>query len=244
MGLLLIIILSSLVFLASLLIIKTIFSAILITGIFSLLIFLIESYPHVKNSPAFQRFLNLSLVFLVSTLLSFSIYSLIYLPLEFRLTEALFKIEALPKSLPIVLLVSSALLFSFIDWSKILRKSKKMTVLLSVLLVGGIIFGQVIRREKLKREYLPKIYRLSTDWGIQGTLVEISGLNFGLTHKEGLVDFGGLVDFDTSLWSEKKVIGKLGVPKSFGKVNLRIRRNDNVVSNGVLFKVRDPGELK
>jgi len=95
----------------------------------------------------------------------------------------------------------------------------------------------------LAREYLPKIYDISPNWGIQGQLVEIKGVNFFPAWKEGEVLFNGQ-EMVIMAWNEELIIAEQPVPAEFGKTTLFIVRNDGVISNKLPFEVRDPNTLR
>jgi len=190
-------------------------------------------------------YLNLKKTFfysLFSAFLVLSSYFLIYLPIEFLVTEIWLMTPKVPSLVSLFFLVAFAALFVFVDWRKLLKSKWRRLVLVSAVVMSGFVYTGY-RREKLAREYLPKIYEVDRVWGIQAQMIKIEGVNFFPVWKKGKVVFDGdeMVIKD---WDEKLVVAEQPVPKKFGKVDIRIIRSDGVISNGVKFKIRDPKELE
>lgn len=98
------------------------------------------------------------------------------------------------------------------------------------------------RQEKLAREYLPKIYRVDRDWGIQAQKVKIEGVNFFPAWKKGKVVLDG-EEMIVRFWDEKLIIAEQQVPTKFGQVNIYVVRKDGVKSNSFPFEIKDPAKL-
>ena len=109
--------------------------------------------------------------------------------------------------------------------------------------MGAVVYLSC-RKEKLAKEYLPKIYKVNISQGYQGEKLEINGVNFYPSFKKGGVILGEAGDLVISLWSENKIIGIIPVPAKFGTVDLVVKREDGITSNIIKFEIKDPGKLK
>jgi len=179
---------------------------------------------------------------LLPALLVLSSYFLIYLPVEFLVTEAWMITPKVSSLVSVFFLMASAAPFVFIDLKRLLEFRWRRLFLISILAVSGFVYKEY-RREKLAREYLPKIYVVDRKWGIQAQIVKIEGVNFFPVWKKGKVLFDG-DEMVIKEWNEKLVVAEQPVPKHFGKVDIRIIRSDGVISNGAKFQIRDPKELE
>lgn len=239
-----VIIFSSLVFLISLFLFKAIVLALVITFIFVLLSLVFEKFWRFKETPAFFVFLKASTNLIIAVILALSVFALIYFPLEFRITEIWLLTPKIPPLVGVIFLIFLVFAFELVNWQKLVKiKFSWLLMLEIVILIATSIFVyREIHHQKLALEYLPKIYRISRDWGIQGQKVEIRGVNFFPGWKKGKVVLDGeemLVRF----WDERLIIAEQQVPSKFGKMNLYIVRKDGVASNSFPFEVRDPKEL-
>ncbi|HUV42539.1 MAG TPA: IPT/TIG domain-containing protein [Patescibacteria group bacterium] len=181
--------------------------------------------------------------YLIAAILAVSIFILFYLPIEFILTEIWMLTPKIPPLIATSLLIVFIFFLSFVEWGKILRKKK----FLSLLLIGIIILAGFVYREwrdqKLERGLLPKIYSIFPPlWGIQGNTIEIKGKNFFPDHRRGKVMIGDQ-ELLIESWADELVVGKQQVPKEFGTFSLRLIRSDGVISNSLWFEVKDPDEL-
>jgi len=177
----------------------------------------------------------------LSVILGLSLYFLIYLPIEFLLTEVFF---VTPK---INSLINTAVLLFFITLTNLfnlkVNKNKLKTIALLILFFVSLIFYTVYHKEKLNREYLPKIYRTEPSWIIQGQSLKISGINFGRSFEEGKIMVGEM-EFLVKYWSENKIIAEAPVPSKEGFLNLSIKTDYGEVSNVVVIEIKNPDYLK
>lgn len=249
----LVVVLSCLIFLITAFLFEQVLPALGVTTFFLFAVFILE-----RESPRWAKKVGritkkwLKIVFsrrtfddfVLPTMFSLAVFFLLYLPIEFLITEVWFIVPRLSRSLSVAILLIFILIFNLIDWFKLLsaKRAGKITFLL-ILIIGIITYG-LARGEKLAREYLPKIYRLSPTWGIQGNVVRVEGVNFGLPHNKGLVFIGNETESSIKLWSENLVVFEQNVPRQFGVFNLYILRKDGVRSNQRLFKIGNPDELK
>jgi len=132
--------------------------------------------------------------------------------------------------------------FSLVNWGRILKIRLFAWVLVSLVVLSGFCYG-IYRSHKLAREYLPKIYRISPNSGIQAEIVEIKGVNFFPIWKKGQI-LVGRQEMVVKFWNEELIKAEMPVPGRFGQVELWVVRSDGVISNKVPFEIKDPGELK
>lgn len=237
----------SLIFLFGLFIFKSIFYA-LILGLFYLVMIWLVNYTwQNKDSAGFQLFFKPVVNFLTASYLSLSLYCLVYLPISFLITEKLMIMPVVPSWIAIAFVFVTLVLLNIIEWREKLKEKKTFIFVFCFIVLNGLVYLEY-RNEKLKREYLPKIYSISPEWGIQGQIVTIKGLNFGPTWKPGGISLGK--DFyDKNMmafrdWSENEIIFDQPVPKVFGNSKIFIVRFDGTISNGVDFEIRDPYSLR
>ena len=186
--------------------------------------------------------LNRLFNYFLPAFLALSFLILVYTPLEFRITEVWMLTPRLSQYLPTFFLIFLVLIFSLFNWKKILSKSK-IYVLLFLFIFGANFFVYFnYRHSKLSLEYLPKIYKISSKWGIQAILTEISGVNFSPTWKSGRV-FVGDEELTVKFWDEGLIVAEQPVMSKFGHFYLYIVREDGLMSNKVPFLSRDPKEL-
>jgi len=239
-----IIIFSSLVFLVSLFLFKVIFPALLITTAFVVLSILFGKFWHFKKTPALLLFIKSSTNLIISIILALSVFALIYFPCEFFVTEVWFWIPKIPALTAVSFLIFLVFVFNLIDWGKLVKIKFAWLLMLEVLvLVAVSVFVyRDFHQEKLLRERLPKIYRVSRPWAIQEQEVRVQGVNFFPSFKQGKVVVDGqemLIRF----WSETLIIAEQQVPTKFGQMNLSVVRKDGVASNSFPFEIRDPATL-
>ncbi|HUW22020.1 MAG TPA: hypothetical protein VMW41_05160 [Candidatus Bathyarchaeia archaeon] len=235
------IIFSCLVFLITLFLSRVILTALGATFVFLFLMILLELAWGFKQSPAFSPFIRLATNFSVTSILVLSFYVLIFLPFEYQLTENWKLIPKIPSLFSLLFLLILAVILNSISWNKLLKVKIFRFLLLVFVVICGLVYREY-RQEKLTKEYLPKIYKISANWGIQGSLIEIRGLNFFPIWKGGKVM---LDNEETNIrsWSEGIIIAELPVPVKFGCVNLYLKRSDGIISNSIPFEIRNPGNL-
>lgn len=117
-----------------------------------------------------------------------------------------------------------------------------MLGILILVIISTFVYRD-FHQKKLAREYLPKIYKVSPNWGVQGQIIRIEGVNFGPSFRKGKVVVG-TQEMVINYWEEKLVIIEQSVPAKFGQDELKIIRGDGVVSNKVPFELRNPDILK
>ena len=232
------IVISCLIFLASLFFFKAIIPALGLTLFFIFWVLLIEVVWQYRQS----TFLLILTKLLIAAIFALAVYSLIYLPLEFLITEIWLITPKIPSIVSPVLLIILAGGFSLINWNDKLKVKFYRLFLLTFIVISVLVYLGY-RQNKLAREYLPKIYNISPNWGIQGQLVKIKGVNFFPIWKKGKVLFNGQ-EMRIKSWNEELIIAEQPVPAGFGKTTLFVVRSDGIISNKLPFEVRDPKTLK
>lgn len=175
---------------------------------------------------------------ILSTFFSLSLYFLIYSPIEFLLTEVIYfsvKINSLINSFILLLLLIFSAIF---NWNKIIF-NKKNIILIIFIMSFSIFSGFFYSHQKKLREYLPKIYRVSPDLLIQGQIIEIKGINFGLYQGNGSVKIG-----ENKLrvlnWYDDKILAEIPVMPQMGIFNILVEANNFKKSNQLEVEIKDP----
>ena len=238
MGKYITIVVSCLIFLASLFFFKAIIPALGLTLFFIFWVLLIEVVWQYRQS----TFLLILTKLLIVAIFALSVYSLIYLPLEFLITEIWLITPKIPSIVSPVLLIILAGGFSLINWNDKLKVKFYRLFLLTFIVISVLVYLGY-RQNKLAREYLPKIYNISPNWGIQGQLVKIKGVNFFPIWKKGKILFNGQ-EMRIKSWNEELIIAEQPVPAEFGETALFIVCSDGIISNKLPYEVRDPSTLK
>jgi hypothetical protein len=232
-------IVSSLVFLVGLFLFKAIFPALGLTIFFLLVWSLLEAAWYFRDSPVILGIVNLFL----AAILSLAVYCLVFLPAEFLVTEVLLLTPRFPSALGLAFLGGLVLVFSLVNFGKVLAiKKTRWWSVVSLLAVSFLIYG-FWRHFKLEREYLPKIYSFTPKSGIQAEIVKIRGVNFFPVWKRGKVVLGDDV-MVINTWNEEVIVAEQPVPRRFGLTELYVVRSDGVESNKVSFEIKDPGKLR
>ncbi|OQA93425.1 MAG: hypothetical protein BWY24_00443 [Microgenomates group bacterium ADurb.Bin219] len=232
---------SCLIFLLTLVLFKVIIYALGAVLIFLVGSLIVEFIWEHHNSPLFLAIINPVINISSSAILSLSFYSLLFLPVEFVITEILFITPKLPSQIAIVFIILLVVIFSLVNWQSRLKTIKYYLMLLLFFSVCGLVYLKY-REEKLAREYLPKIYSYSPKRGIQAELVKIGGVNFGPVWKGGEVYLGeermGVVN-----WDDKSLLLEIPVPRKFGMMKLKVITKEGKNSNPVQFEIRNPATL-
>lgn len=155
-----------------------------------------------------------------------------------------FLIAKIPSIVSVGFLIILVFVFNLIDWEKLIeiKFSWVLMVGILILVIGSTFVYRGFEKEKLAREYLPKIYRVNRKWGIQSQIVEIKGVNFFPAWKKGKVIIDGQ-ELIIRFWDEKLIIGEQQVPSKFGQMNLNVVREDGKISNNFPFEIKNPSEL-
>lgn len=249
------IILSCLIFLLALFLFKIIIPALIIAIVFFLLIFLSETwfpkqFKRIKDFLQKEFSLNKDLarktvgIIFFTAILSLVAFSLVYLPVEFLITEVWLLTPRIHPMIGILTLLMFVFLFSLIDWFKLFSQKKSLAFFFLLITLFGLFSFREIRLKKMAHENLPKIYRISRKSGIQGQIVKIEGVNFSPSSwKKGKIILDG-DQMVVRFWDDKLIIAEQQVPHKFGETELYVVRNDGVESNRYPFEIKNPDEFK
>jgi len=181
--------------------------------------------------------MNMLLPFLESIIA----YVFLIMSLEYLLTEYFLitpYISGVWKTaLFIFLLIVFVLVYYFRNQGRKASR-KKILFLIFLTFVSLLVFREYRRFYDFLQQF-PKIYKISSSWGIQGIEIKIEGKNFGPTWQPGKV-FVDEVEFIVKEWSPNLIVAEQPVPPCFKKGNLRVISNKNTISNGVSFEIKDP----
>lgn len=228
----------SLLFLFFLILLRTIFSALFLSLLLVFLVNISLLAWRFKSSPFITKLINVFLTMIFALVA----YTLIFLPVEYLLTEVVLLIPRFSSWWAILFLLILSAIFTFINFEKSLERKSFRFLFIILLLGSGVAYG-VYRHYKLELEYLPKIYQVTPRKGIQAAVVNISGVNFFPTWKPGKVFLGGQ-EMNIKSWSEEKIIAEQPVPFQFGRVDLCVVRKDGMLSNKIPYVIRNPDEFK
>jgi len=179
--------------------------------------------------------------YIVSAILALMVFMLVYFPLEFKITEIWMWIPKISPIIGVSFLIFLIVIFGLVDWQRLMRTKLFWIIFVVLVVISGFVYKEY-RQKKLAREYLPKVYKISYNWGIQAQIIKVEGVNFGPAWKKGKVVLDGEEMLIRS-WDEKLIIAEQQVPTKFGQVALYLIRNDEVVSNKVSFEIKDPDKL-
>lgn len=230
---------SCLIFLFGLFLFKAVFLAFGITLVFLFLVTLLEVVWQYRESAVILGLANL----MMAAAIALTVYILTYLPIEFLTTEILLIVPKIPSLFSLTFLLLLVIVFSLVNWGRILKIRLFAWILVGSVVLSGFCYG-IYRSYKLAREYFPKIYQISPNYGIQAEIVEIKGVNFFPVWKKGRVVLGGDDEMVIKFWNEELIKAEMPVPGRFGQVELWVVRSDGVISNKVLFEIKDPGKLR
>lgn len=209
-----------------------------ITFVFLLLVTLLEAVWQYRGSTVILGLTNL----VMTAVIALTVYVFAYLPMEFLTTEILLIIPKIPSFFSVTFLLLLAIGFGLVKWERILRIRLFAWILVCLVILSGFCYG-IYRSHKLAIEYLPKIYRISPNSGIQAEIVEIKGVNFSPVWKMGQI-LVGEQEMVVKFWDEELIKAEMPVPSRFGSVELFVVRSDGVISNKFPFEIEDPGKLK
>lgn len=230
---------SCLIFLFGLFLFKAVFLAFGITLVFLFLVTLLEVVWQYRESAVILGLANL----MMAAAIALTVYILTYLPIEFLTTEILLIVPKIPSLFSLTFLLLLVIVFSLVNWGRILKIRLFAWILVGSVVLSGFCYG-IYRSYKLAREYLPKIYQISPNSGIQAEVVEIKGVNFFPVWKKGRVVLDGKDEMVIKFWNEELIKAEMPVPSEFGPVDLFVVRSDDAISNKVLFEIKDPGKLR
>lgn len=145
----------------------------------------------------------LSLIIITTFLVTVDIF-------QYLTTEYWWIYDSLNYRYTTIYLLVLIVIFSFVNLKKWIVKWPKMSFLIAALFLVTLIFHNQYTHFYNELQQYPKIKNLSNDWGIQGSLVRITGRNFGEPWEPGKVY---LDDWEMVIkkWSNKEVVFEVPV---------------------------------
>jgi hypothetical protein len=182
---------------------------------------------------------------LVVFLETFILYFLAIIPAEYLLTEKFLifpTISAQAKTGLFATIFFVIFIFNYFN-STVLQKSLKILPFLVIFFVAGLLAHRAHSNFYSSLQSRPKIFAISSNWGIQAMPIVISGKNFGPAWARGevYVDDVPLIIED---WSEEEIVAKLPVPPRHFRGRLFIIGANGEKSNSYPFEIRNPDFLK
>ena len=116
-------------------------------------------------------------------------YFLAIIPTEYLLTEKFLifpTISVQAKAGLFVVFFFVVFIFNYLN-SAVLEKSLKILPVLVILFIASLFFNRVYANFYNSLQTQPKIFAVSSDWGIQAMPITISGKNFGPAWARGEV---------------------------------------------------------
>jgi magnesium-transporting ATPase (P-type) len=117
-----------------------------------------------------------------------------------------------------------------LDWTKI-------CVWVGILFLITLFFHNKYTHFYNDLQQYPKIKKLSKDWGIQGSLVRITGRNFGEPHEQGVVYLDDQ-EMVIKKWSDKEVIFEVPVMDRGEKELILENKKNNKQKQELIFEVK------
>lgn len=181
---------------------------------------------------------------LVVFLETFILYFLAIIPTEYLLTEKFLifpTISVQAKAGLFVVFFFVVFIFNYLN-SAVLEKSLKILPVLVILFIAGLLANRAYTNFYFSLQVQPKIFAVSSRWGIQAMPIVISGKNFGPVWARGevYVDDVPMIIED---WSEEEIVAKLPVPPRHFRGRLFIIGANGEESNSYPFEIRNPDFL-
>lgn len=179
---------------------------------------------------------------LFSILETIIVYIIFIILLEYTLTEKFLVFPAISSFFKTAIFLIFLFVFLIIIYWKNFRIREAYWIILVFLTFLSLFIYQKYNLFYTELQKYPKIFKISSNWGIQGTKIEILGKNFGPEWLPGEVKVGDL-KFIVKYWSPGKIIIEQPVPSKFFKDKLYVENYYGCRSNLVDFEVLDPKYL-
>ncbi len=171
-----------------------------------------------------------------------AVYLIIIFLFEYIFTQKIFvfrEIHSYQKTylLMVILLISSM----FSQKLKPLRNSK-IFFFSVLLLISSLIGNELYIRYYDGLQNIPKLYSISKNWGVQGSVIEINGNNFGASWEQGKVMVDDM-ELEIKEWSDDKIEAIQPVPNHYWIGNLYVINHYQNLSNTLEYEVFDPAKL-
>ncbi len=164
---------------------------------------------------------------------------------EYLLTERFLITPFISTQVKFTLLIIALLVSLFLNYfsPKIFYLTKKFWLLILFIFIAGLFGHRTYLRFYNSLQDRPKIYQISSDWGIQQMPVVITGKNFGPIWRRGEVMVDEVV-MEIETWEEGEIVAYLPVPPRHFKGQLYVIDNQGNHSNYKAFEIRNPDFLK
>lgn len=174
-------------------------------------------------------------------ILTFFLFVLVFLSLEFYVTEEKMLTTKIPSIFGSLFAVLLIFVFSLIDWEK---KIKFLVLLLfTVIGLGVATYGNVLYiRAKVSYKGIPRVYSVEPKEGYQAMIVKIKGTNFFKIESKGKIYLGN-EEMNVISWKDNEIIFEQPVPSKFGKTDLYLIRSDGKKSTVFKYFIVNPSNL-
>jgi len=176
---------------------------------------------------------------------TFITYFLIIIPTEYFLTEKFLIIPTISNQIKTTLFISIFLIVFLLNYfgASFFEKSKKLLPLLVILFVASLFLNRSYSDYYSSLQDQPKIYKISSDWGIQAMSITITGKNFGSIWEKGEVRVDEVV-MEVESWQDDQIVAHLPVPPRHFQGRLFVIGANGEKSNSYPFEIRNPDFLK
>lgn len=176
---------------------------------------------------------------------AFILYFFLVMIGEYLLTERFLITPFISTQAKLILLIIVLLISLFFNYfsPKTFYLTKKFWPLILFIFIASLVGYRAYVRFYNSLQNHPKIYSLSSSWGIQQMPVTITGKNFGPTWKRGKVVVDEVV-MEIEIWEEEKIVAHLPVPPRHFKGQLYVIDGQDNRSNPKAFEIRNPDFLK
>lgn len=147
--------------------------------------------------------LLLSLIIITTFLITVDVF-------QYLTTEYWWVYDSLNYRYTTIYLLGLIVIFSFFNLKKWLIKWPKIGFLIITLFLTTLFFHNQYTHFYNELQQYPKIKKLSKNWGIQGSLVRITGRNFGEPWEPGKVYLDDQ-EMVIKKWSDKEVVFEVPV---------------------------------
>lgn len=176
------------------------------------------------------------------TSLALAVYLILVHSFEYIFTEKFYVLKEISSYQKTFFLLFILLIFSMLS-PKLKFKSNNKIIFLSVLLLILTLIGNDFYTKHYNNlQKIPKIYSINKNWGVQGSVIEIDGNNFGASWQQGKVMVDDM-EMEIKSWSDEEIKAVQPVPNHFWTGNLYVINHYQNPSNSLKYEVFDPSKL-
>jgi len=188
-----------------------------------------------------KKFLDNIRQYVFTALIGLSLYFILFLPLEYYLTEIQLSVGKLDPLINTGVLFLFLLIANLFNFNNIIKGKGKIILTILFISISFIYYGYYLQI-KAKREYNPKIISVFPTRFIQAELIEIDGENFGPIHNKGKVIINE-TEFIAKEWDDNKIVVESPVPDKFGIYYLYVKTKEGKISNQIPIEILNPDYL-